>query len=287
MAPLPQRSAVLLAHPGHELVIHGYVERTRPLVAVMTDGSGSSGHSRVTSTTRVLENSGAEPSAFYGGFTDQQCYTALLTHDAGMFVSMAEELADVLVAARIESVVGDASEGWNPIHDVWRSVIDAAVELASHRLGTTIRNFDFLLFGSHHLAAADCADGIVLQLDAAAYERKIASSETYTELHDEVLAAMRGSTSSIVRSPELSAELDRRLAGLNAEAYRTETLRPVAGRPAPSAEPRVYELYGEMMVRSGRYKESIRHERHLAPIEQALRRHTEREVGSSRLCASS
>jgi hypothetical protein len=287
MVPLPERCAVLLAHPGHELVIHGFLERSRPLVAVLTDGSGSSGQSRVSSTTRVLEKSGAAPAAFYGGFTDQQCYQALLAGDAELFVSMADELAGVLVTSRIETVVGDAGEGWNPIHDVWRSVINAAVELASQRRRAPIRNFDFLLFGSHRLAAG-CSEGaIVLQLDEDAYKRKLASGETYAELHGEVEAAMRGSTSSMVRSRELSAELDRRLGGLNADAYRVETLRPVTGTPAATTEARVYELYGEMMVSAGRYKESIRHDRHLAPIEQALRQHTAREIGNGRLCAFS
>ncbi|HEX8618874.1 MAG TPA: hypothetical protein VF911_14920 [Thermoanaerobaculia bacterium] len=282
------RCAVLLAHPGHELVIHGFVERSRPLVAVLTDGSGSSGHSRVDSTTRVLESTGAEPSGFYGGFTDQRLYAALLGHDHDLFVSMAEELAGVLVASRIQVVVGDASEGWNPIHDVWRSVVNAAVELASHRLGADIRNFDFLLFGSHRAAAVDCSrQAVVLQLDEAAYERKLAVGELYAELHAEVQAALSGSTASIVRSPALSAELDRRLAGLNAEAYRTELLRPVGATPAAAAEPRVYELYGEMMVAAGRYKEAIRYDRHLAPVEWALRQHAARETGSRLVCASS
>jgi hypothetical protein len=290
MPPLSSgRCAVLLAHPGHELVIHGFVEQSRPLVAVLTDGSGSTGQSRVGSTTRMLESSGAEPSEFYGGFTDQQCYAALLAHDDSLFIEMTEELADVLVAARIEMVVGDASEGWNPIHDVWRSVVNAAVDLASHRLGTRgIRNFDFLLFGSHRTATESCSSqAIALQLDEAAYERKLASGETYAELHAEVQAAMSGSTSSIVRSPQLSAELDRRLGGLNAAAYRFELLRPVTGAIAPVSEPRVYELYGEMMVAAGRYKEAIRYDRHLAPVELALRRHAARETGSLSLCASS
>jgi hypothetical protein len=288
MTPAAARCAVLLAHPGHELVIHGFVERSRPIVAVLTDGSGGRGEPRVASTTRVLENSGAEPSGFYGGFTDQQCYTALLNHDAGLFIAMAEKLADVLVDSRVETVVGDASEGWNPIHDIWRSVINTAVALASHRLDHSIRNFDFLLFGSHRTAADGCSrEAIVLNLDDAAYERKLATSEMYAELHDEVQAAISGSTSSMVRSPQLSAELDRRLAGLNAAAYRTELLRPVlATPPSPATEPLVYELYGEMMVAAGRYKEAIRHERHLAPIEKALQQHAARETGS-RLCASS
>ena len=268
------RCAVLLAHPGHELVIHGFVEQLHPLVAVLTDGSGSTGVSRVGSTTRVLEATGAEPSDFYGGFTDQQLYAALLGRNDDLFIEIAENVADVLVANDIDTVVADASEGWNPIHDVWRSVVNTAVDLASERRGRAIRNYDFLLFSSHPAAAAQCSSrALVMQLDEAAYERKLASGNSYPELHGEVKAAIAGSTSSIVKSPALSAELDRRLGGLNAESYRVELLRPVAEAPAHPAAPRVYELYGEMMVAAGRYEEAIRHDRHLGPVEAALRQH--------------
>jgi hypothetical protein len=287
MFPYAERCALLLAHPGHELVVHHFVERVRPLVAVLTDGSGSTGESRIASTTRLLESSGAEAGSFYGGFTDQQCYTALLTRDETLFIEMADQLAEVLVRERVELVVGDASEGWNPIHDIWRSVVNAAVEMASARLDTRIRNFDFLLFGSHVAAAASRSRAsLVLQLDDAAYERKLASCESYTELHAEVRAAMSGSTAAMVESPRLSAELDRRLAGLNAEAYRLELLREVEAISQVTTEPHVYELYGEMMVAAGRYQEAIRHDRHLAPIESALDHHVAR-ASRTRLCAFS
>lgn len=262
------------------------MEHVRPAVAVLTDGSGNTGLSRVDSTTRLLDAVGAEPTGFYGAVTDQQCYAALLGRDDGFFVDLAENLADVLVASRVDSVVGDASEGWNPIHDIWRAVIDAAVDLASHRLGRTIRNFDFLLFASHRTAAAAAnAGAFVMQLDEAAYERKLASGELYSELHAEVKAAMNGSTRDLVPSPELSAALDARLGGLNRESYRVELLRPVGDHT--NLGPRVYEAYGEMMVAAGRYKEAIRHDRHLAPVEASLRRHAVRETGSLSACAFS
>lgn len=262
------------------------MEQVRPAVAVLTDGSGNTGVSRVDSTTRLLDAVGAAPADFYGEVTDQQCYAALLGRDHDFFVEIAENLADVLVASRIESVVGDASEGWNPIHDIWRAVIDTAVDMASHRLGSAIRNYDFLLFASHSAAAVTAdGDALVMQLDEAAYERKLASGELYSELHAEVKAAMTGTTRDLVPSPELSAALDARLGGLNRESYRVELLRPAGARAA--AGPRVYEAYGEMMVAAGRYKEAIRHDRHLAPVEASLRRHAVRETGSLTACAFS
>ncbi|HEX8245140.1 MAG TPA: hypothetical protein VF541_16635, partial [Longimicrobium sp.] len=46
--------ALVVAHPGHELRVYGWMERARPLVFVLTDGSGSGSEGRLESTTGVL-----------------------------------------------------------------------------------------------------------------------------------------------------------------------------------------------------------------------------------------
>ena len=264
------RCALLLAHPGHELAVHRFVEETRPLVAILTDGSGASGHSRIDSTTRLLEPCGAVPLPLYARCTDGEVYAALLAGDADFFLAVAEELAEHLVAARIETVAGDAAEGWNPVHDIWRGVVNTAVVLAEARMGRAIRNFDFVLFGPQRPSSG----AVLLNLDDASYRRKMDAGSLYSELHAEVHAALRGTTSELIASPELSAALDARLGGLSAASYRQEVLRPVDALAVADLEaPRVYELYGEMLVARGRYAVAIRHDRHLLPIETALRQH--------------
>src|SRR5260221_8686768 len=49
------RPALIIAHPGHELRVHRWLEKTRPLVLVLTDGSGRTAQSRLASTTRILK----------------------------------------------------------------------------------------------------------------------------------------------------------------------------------------------------------------------------------------
>jgi len=287
--PTGKRCALLLAHPGHELVVHRFVETAKPVVAILTDGSGGSGRSRVDSTTRFLEPAGARPTALYARYSDQRCYTALLEGDGDFFIGIAEDLASMLLGQNIDAVIGDASEGWNPIHDIWRGVINLAVTLATTRGRGVILNFDFLLFASHKTAAAcSTPDSVLLQLDEGSYQRKIKTATLYSELHAEVQAALRGSTEGLVSSRDLSRALDERLGELNAEAYRFELLRAVKEHP-PSRDPnpRVYELYGEMVVAEGRYQEAIRYDRHVLPIEKAIQRYGLRETGSRSLCASS
>lgn len=281
-----QRCAVLIAHPGHELVIHRFIEQTRPMVAILTDGSGATGSSRLDSTTRLLDPLGAFPANFYARYTDQDCYAALLKRDSDFFIHIAEKLADELVRERIEVIVGDAQEGWNPVHDIWRSVVNVAAALAEKRGRRQILNFDFVLFAPHGTAGVS-EKSILVELDEPSYERKLHAAMAYAELHAEVQVALRGTTADLIPSPELSNELDARLGGLDADAYRVELLRRVEGETQRIAAPRVYELYGEMLVAQGRYAEAIRHDMHLLPIETSLRKHAIRETVTHTACASS
>src|SRR5438067_7615217 len=124
------RAALVVAHPGHELCLYGWLKRVRPRVFVLTDGSGHSSISRIKRTTNILEELGAEAGSFYGRFSDVVVYEALLNHQFDLFISLARELAREIINQRIDCIVGDAREGYNPSHDICRLVIDAAVEMA-------------------------------------------------------------------------------------------------------------------------------------------------------------
>src|SRR6476469_10620577 len=87
---------LFIAHPGHELCVHGWLEIARPTVFVLTDGSGRSGRSRIKATTNVLSQAGAEPGSIYGRLTDAAVYRAILNHDFELFLAIAGEFAESL-----------------------------------------------------------------------------------------------------------------------------------------------------------------------------------------------
>ena len=126
------RAVLVVAHPGHELSLAGWLAMMRPSVFVITDGSGQLGRSRLHSTTKVLLRTGARPGSIYGHLSDQEVYDAMLRQDVGLFLRIAYDLTDWLVLHGIEYVVGDSAEGYNPTHDVCRILVGGAVELA-HR----------------------------------------------------------------------------------------------------------------------------------------------------------
>ena len=136
---LSARAALVVAHPSHELRLHGWLEQTRPCVCVLTDGAGRSGEPRLTRTTEVLARAGATQGAIYGRFTDLEVYSAILNGDGELFARVVEELAEMFVEKRIEYVVGDAAEGYSVTHDTCRIMIGAAVEMAERSYGHRVR----------------------------------------------------------------------------------------------------------------------------------------------------
>lgn len=251
----PRRAALVVGHPGHELRVHHWIERTRPRAFVLTDGSGRTARSRLPSTTKVLEAAGAEAdAAVYGAFTDAEVYDAIRQGDVAPFAAVARTLADALIAHHIDTVAADALEGFNPSHDLCRYLVNAAVSLVRQRTDRVLANLDFLLDGPPDERADDRRGGaIALHLDADALRRKLAAARGYPELRDETDAA---------------------IARFGERAFAVEVLRPVSdlrqGVDALGTAPPYYEEFGERQVRAGHYASVIRYAAHVRPFVHAL-----------------
>lgn len=272
------RTALVIAHPGHELRVHGWLEAARPCVCVLTDGSGRTGRSRLDSTDRILDAAGARPGPVYGPFSDGELYAAVLEHEHSPFIRLVEELASMLVRERVEFVAGDAEEGYNPSHDICRLLVNAAVRLAGRRVGARISNYDFTLVGPPgHCPEQLRADSIRLELDEAAFARKLAAAHNYPELRAEVEAALSGAGSVGFREhPDLARKAGQDFVGTCPDDFRVEWLRPVVhAAPRASVRP-FYEGYGERRVQAGHYQRVLRHREHVLPLASALDEYVER-----------
>lgn len=254
MPPLSSVAALVIAHPGHELRVHGWLERERPEVFVLTDGSGSTGESRVSSTVEVLRRAGARPGSLLGRFSDRELYEVMLEGRIEVLTGLARELADALIERGVDTVAADAIEGFNPSHDVCRLVADAAVALARRRTGRAIASYDFLLEGRPDTFSANGSSPVLrLELEDGALERKLAAARSY---------------------PEMASEVERAFERHGAGAFRVECLRPAdpeADVEALIEEPPYYETYGERQVAAGRYPRVLRFREHFLPLARALR----------------
>jgi hypothetical protein len=133
-----ERPALVIAHPGHELRLFGWLCDARPDVFVLTDGSGHSGPPRIESTRRLLETVGARPGALFGSYTDRQIYRGFLGGDPSIFVDMTTALTRSLQRGRYSMVVVDPFEGYNPGHDLCSVVGNVATRSVAARLRLSI-----------------------------------------------------------------------------------------------------------------------------------------------------
>jgi hypothetical protein len=279
--PSYERAALVVAHPGHELRVYGWLEATRPRVYVLTDGSGRTQQSRVASTDEVLSSVEAPRGSIYARLTDAALYTAILDHDFDLFIVLADELAAALARERIEFVAGDAAEGYNPAHDACRLILDAAVALVRRETGARIDNFEFTLVGRPDECAEESrAAARWLRLDDETFARKLLAARNYPELAAEVEAALVGAGSTGLRAhPDLAARSGLSSSGTSGETFRVECLRPVTAGAQDRRgfeEPPFYEHYGERQVAAGHYARVLRYREHMLPLAEALRSHVER-----------
>jgi hypothetical protein len=276
------RAFLVIAHPGHELRVHRWLETARPEVWVLTDGSGRTGRSRVDSTTRVLQATGASSGAIYGQMTDRDLYHAMLNLNHQRFTNLVDQLAAALIREEVDCIAGDAAEGYNPAHDVCRLIINAAARLVERKIDKRIANYDFNLVR----APGDCsellrAESLWLRLDDAAFARKLSAARNYPELQAEVDAALHGTPNK--NFPEDSAlhERSRFTYGVTeTNNFRVECLRPVNSHLTTSFtnEKPFYEAYGERQVAAGHYTQVLRYREHVLPLAAKLDAHVERSI---------
>jgi hypothetical protein len=234
-------------------MVYHWLENQRPLYCCLTDGSGGNAASRLDSTQRLLQKLGAKRGQLYGRYADKEVYRLLLDSRVDVFVDLAEELADCLIAADVDSVAGDAVEGFNPVHDVCRFIIDGAVARVEKRTGRKLGNHDFVLDSSPELCPESLrSQATWMRLDEAAVERKLEAGLDYPELREEVRFA--------------SQRFGRK-------SFAVECLRPAHTElmiEQFAHEKPDYERYGEMRRREGRYREVIRYREHVLPVRTAM-----------------
>jgi hypothetical protein len=233
---------LILAHPGHELRAYHFLERVCPFVAVMTDGSGSSGTPRVDESLAVLARVGGRPAPVFGLMSDREAYAALMAADARPFLPLLTTIADSLARARVRAVVIDAAEGYNPVHDVCHWIGRSAVAIA-RRLGAEIDLFELDLVSRPD----GTGEGVRLVLDEEAFRRKL---------------------EAVASCDALKSEAEAAFAHYGRDAFRVEFLRRLSDDARPPAASWIpfYEQVGEARVREGRYGSVLRYQAHVKPV---------------------
>ena len=235
------RAALIVAHPGHELLLHHWLERTRPIVCALTDGSGSHAQDRSARSRTIIERAGAEIGPIFGAASDRAWYGAILTGDCQLFDGAAARIADMCAAQGVTQIVADPFEFFNPMHDLCSCL---AQNVAMQLGGATVELLTYPI-ARPEIPVAHAAYTYVL--DEAALQRKLAAAADYQELTSEI-EQRRGSASA-----DLSVE----------------RLFPVdVGRVWPwlCPEEPFYEKVGRNRIQSGAYAELITYANHVRPL---------------------
>jgi len=256
--------ALVVGHPGHELRVFGWMCQSRPRMYVVTDGSGRSQVSRLASTASLLDRTGARRGdEVFGVVSDAEVYRAILDGRICLFLDILEALSTSFVSNEIDCVAGDASEGFNPTHDLCRAMLNAAVVIAERATGKRIANYEFCLTEwEQNCVAPHDSRCVHLCLEDELLNRKLEAAEGYSELRDEVQKA---------------------LAQRGKEYFRTECLRRVPEVPDehPSSHKPFYETWGERRVAESEYHRVIRYREHVRPIIAAIQQRCARPTIAS------
>ena len=227
------RPLLIVAHPGHELRLFGWMERERPLLCILTDGSGSVAPARTPYSAALAEQCGALAGPVFGAMPDRAWYAAILAGDGAPF---ADAVAAIAAAATPGApVVADPVEGYNPMHDLASALADAvAARIGGARL-------------TYPLMAAR-EGGEAIRLDAETLARKRAAVAAYAPLAEEAEALLRADPAALAEERILP----------------TAFAWPEASAPA-------YERIGAERAARGVYGRTIRYAAHVRPLALALR----------------
>ena len=246
------RPLLLIAHPGHELRLFGWLRQAKPLIAILTDGSGSTGISRIDLSEKLVAATGGEI-VMPGRFAESELYDIMLHADVAPLAQMVGELAERMRAEGTRMIVCDAGEGYHPGHDLCLPLATRAAELCRGAGGAAqIRQCEYRVVGDPR---AGGAKELVLALDDATLRDKIRESRSYAAASGDVL----------------SQEVQYMFETYGEDSFRYEGLSPAGTEAAQLHDGlRYYERRGEERVREGRYRQVLRHATHIAPLVAAL-----------------
>ncbi len=243
----PHDAELLVAHPGHELLVHGWICRTKPVVHVLTDGSGHSLSPRLGMTSELLRDAGSQQGAIFGRLSDREVYAMILECNTPLFLSLVTELASDLGRRKPGMIVCDATEGYNPVHDLCRLIAGAAIELA----GVDTKQYEYAVVNSPLSFDATAGEVMSFELDDAAYAAKMDRAR---------------------RHASILPDIDELQSRHGADVYRRETFRPVVDWTDLGIDSQpLYERFGEERVAAHRYTQVIRRSEHMVPLRDALR----------------
>ncbi len=245
-------TALVIAHPGHELRLAAWVRAARPRIFIIAKGSRAGrSEARIEASRKLAANLHAKTGEPFGAAYDTDLYAWVLAGDPAPFAAMTDRLRDQFIDQKMTLVVTDAWQNYNPVHDLTHLMARVAAAEAGLQMGRVIDCVDYpvVLGGLAHAPIGP--EWSRISLDPNQVATKLSLALRYPEIAD-----------------DLSGFMEVGLDSLAVEALHA--LLPMAALAPSEAAPPWYEVYGEGRVREGVYSSVLRW-RHMLPIVTPLR----------------
>jgi hypothetical protein len=248
-------SALIIAHPGHEVRVFGWYEQARPHVFLLASGSRSGDQGRLSLSHRLAAMTGATPGSLFGDYLDRQIYAAVLARDATPFAEWTNALTDALAALAPHLLVTDGWQMYNVMHDLVHIMARVAARRAAERLKRPIEIVQYEVAPRALSAALPLGEeAFRIELDDAAMVRKQSAAAEHGDLANEmnVLLSLEGKDAQRTEIYQETVDIDLLVSA-------RDIVPP-------------YERYGADRVAAGIYRECIRWNDHVRPIVETIRR---------------
>ncbi len=295
MKPLSEGNyALCIAHPGHELRLHGFLEQAKPFVFILTDGSHRTQQDMMMDSIRSIDRAvkqnvklsiaylqsakskkifklcdhSAAPDEQH--LKDTQIYSEILSLHTGIFHAFIKAISTNLIKYKITHVVADSSEGYNVCHEIVRIMTDIAIEQVKKKTGQTILSYDYAIEKPYNEGITE--DCIHVQLDEMQLDRKMNAILKYPFALTDLKPNISMDNTVMLQLRQMkdgNKVIKEMMQEVNSDFLKNEYLRPYIVTE-PKDKP-IYETMGEKAVAAEKYPAVITYAEHLKPLKEKLR----------------
>lgn len=274
--------ALSIAHAGHELRLHGFIEKAKPYIFILSQGQPEGVRdSRMPYSERYIldvinKRHSFERLTFKGKtdnniyIKDAQIYSELILGTTDFFRAYISMMVIAMKEQKIDYIVTDASEGKNIIHEMCSIMTNIAVKYILQTTGKKIEQFQYSVINSFKHGANE--DSIQVKLDKEATDQKLSYYLTY---HPSILEELKPDITidmavvgELRKTREGLIELKDIIYKINPNFFENEYI--IQYSPIAPTEILWYEAEGKKLVAEGMCSEVITYEKHIQPMEKKL-----------------
>lgn len=193
--------ALSIAHPGHELRMHGFLEMARPYTFILTDNSEEKGQDLMWDTIKVIDRATKQGMSLNPAqlknpdlrkalkvslkesaekkehIKDSQIQYDLVNRHIDFFRYYVDFMVENLIKYDITHLACDASEDYHPVHEIVRMIAELAVTRMKNVEGKDIALYDFALSRPYDESLTE--DCVKMELDEDMLDRKLKALVNY------------------------------------------------------------------------------------------------------------